>query len=154
MSKKKATFPDAASEWTNKDRGGSDTDLDITPMIDVTFLLLIFFMVTSTMQSTQDLDIPAVSHGVGQESEQTATLIVKGPASPGEDPVIVFESGREATLEEVQPEVERQMEKGVLHTIIKADGKVPYGFVQEVIRAVNEVEGAEFSIGVRDKKSG
>ena len=29
-----------------------EADLDITPMIDVTFLLLIFFMVTSTMQGT------------------------------------------------------------------------------------------------------
>mgnify|MGYP003325625382 CR=1 FL=1 len=28
-----------------------DAEMDITPMIDVTFLLLIFFMVTSTMQA-------------------------------------------------------------------------------------------------------
>jgi hypothetical protein len=35
-----------------KKAGIADADLDITPMIDVTFLLLIFFMVTSTLQGT------------------------------------------------------------------------------------------------------
>ena len=40
-----------------------EADLDITPMIDVVFLLLIFFMVTSTMQGTPDRDIPPASSG-------------------------------------------------------------------------------------------
>ncbi len=34
-------------------------DLDMTPMVDVTFLLLIFFMITATFASQQSLEIPA-----------------------------------------------------------------------------------------------
>ena len=39
-----------------------EEDLDITPMIDMTFLLLIFFMVTSTMKPDEVLDIPRSVH--------------------------------------------------------------------------------------------
>ncbi|MEZ6068519.1 MAG: biopolymer transporter ExbD [Planctomycetaceae bacterium] len=38
-------------------RAAEEDDLDITPMIDVTFLLLIFFMVTSTMEPEGGLKI-------------------------------------------------------------------------------------------------
>ncbi|AWV88046.1 ExbD/TolR family protein [Bradymonas sediminis] len=33
-------------------------DLDMTPLIDVVFLLLIFFLVTSTFSKTEDAEIP------------------------------------------------------------------------------------------------
>ena len=56
------------SEWGSTRKRGEEAELDITPMIDVTFLLLIFFMVTSTMQGKPDLDVPPVKHGVGVDA--------------------------------------------------------------------------------------
>jgi biopolymer transport protein ExbD len=38
--------------------------------------------------------------------------------------------------------------------IIKADREVPHGFVQEVARTVNAIEGVKFYVGVQDKKGG
>ncbi len=154
MSRKKSTFADAAdSGWGGRDRAESDMELDITPMIDVTFLLLIFFMVSSTMQAAADLEIPPAKHGVGLETENKAIIIVQSPGSEGEDPVIILENGNEASLEEVTAEVQRQKDKNVSEVIIKADGKVTTRFVHEVIKAVTAVEGVGFHIGVRDKKS-
>ena len=149
-----ATFADAADNgWGGKKRGESDMDLDITPMIDVTFLLLIFFMVSSTMQATPDLDIPPAKHGVGLETVNAMVLIVQSPKSEGEDSVIILENGNEATLEEVTAEVQRQKDSNITQVIIKADGKVPTRFVQQVMNAIIAVEGVGFHIGVRDKKS-
>ena len=44
--------------YVRKKNPEPDTEIDITPMIDVTFQLLIFFMVTSTMQGNPPAEIP------------------------------------------------------------------------------------------------
>ena len=154
MTGRKTTFADAADiGWGGQKRATVEADLDITPMIDVVFLLLIFFMVTSTMQASADLEIPAAKHGVGLESDKTTIIIVRNPRSEGDVPVIVLENGDEVSLEEVTSEVQKQMQDNISQVIIKADGRVTTGFVQEVVRAVLQVEGVGFSYAVRDKKT-
>ena len=64
-------------------------DLDITPMIDVTFLLLIFFMVTSTMKPPATADVPPARYGVGTESDEAVTITVVRPAGEGGEVGIV-----------------------------------------------------------------
>ena len=49
-------------------------DMDITPMIDITFLLLIFFLVCSTMSQATSVKLPPARHGKGVD-EQTAVII-------------------------------------------------------------------------------
>jgi len=41
-----------------------DGELDITPMIDITFLLLAFFVVVSKMDPQQAVDLPRATFGV------------------------------------------------------------------------------------------
>ncbi|NNJ26937.1 ExbD/TolR family protein [Alienimonas chondri] len=48
-----------------------ELDFDITPMIDVVFLLLIFFMVSSTMQEPSKSDAPPAVHGQGIDAGGT-----------------------------------------------------------------------------------
>ena len=153
MTVKKSTFADAADNgWGGRKRSTPEAELDITPMIDVVFLLLIFFMVTSTMQPSADLEIPAAKHGVGLDSEKTTVIIVKNPGADGGVPVIVLPNGNEVSLEEVTSEIQQKMQDNITQVIIKADGRVTHGFVQEVIKAVTQVEGVSFFIAVRDKK--
>lgn len=40
-----------------------EAEMDITPMIDVTFLLLIFFLVSSTMGQRETVDLPKAIYG-------------------------------------------------------------------------------------------
>ena len=42
-----------------------ETELDITPMIDITFLLLIFFLVASTPDLQVEVKLPPARHGLG-----------------------------------------------------------------------------------------
>ena len=53
----------------------NDDELDITPMIDITFLLLIFFMVSTTFerQALLKVDLPEASE-VEDRTEQPETL--------------------------------------------------------------------------------
>ena len=71
----------------------SEMDLDITPMIDVTFLLLIFFMVASTMQATAENDIPRAKHGVGIETELSTVISIRLPAAGDAEPLIYLGEG-------------------------------------------------------------
>ena len=46
-------------------RRGESVDMDITPMIDIVFLLLIFFLVASIPDMQVEADLPPARHGVG-----------------------------------------------------------------------------------------
>ena len=54
-----------------------DSEMDITPMIDITFLLLIFFLVASKMDESADVDLPPAHHGKAVVNQQAVNLIVK-----------------------------------------------------------------------------
>ncbi len=45
-----------------------DEEMDLTPMVDVTFLLLIFFMVTASFAMQKSLDLPTTSPESSQEA--------------------------------------------------------------------------------------
>ena len=149
-SRAKSSDPDAAF---SRKRSEYDAELDITPMIDVTFLLLIFFMVTSTMQPDEALDIPTSVHGLGVEANSAILITI----SAGDPPLInlVEDKNHTEDPETVGPYVQSRMQQGRKHVIIKAERLVRHGFVQKVTREANavikEFEGARFSIAVEDK---
>lgn len=120
-------------------------------MIDVTFLLLIFFMVTSTMEQEGALQIPAARNGLGVSADESCILsIFDDNGVPG---VYLSDSKREngpVATEQVTPYVNSHRKK---YVIIKADRKVPSGFVEEVARAAAEaeIEDLQFFVAVQDK---
>ncbi len=59
-----------------KNEKPEEAELDITPMIDVTFLLLIFFMVTSTMDQQKQINVPPAKHGVGVEASNATFVTI------------------------------------------------------------------------------
>lgn len=131
-----------------------DEDLDITPMIDVTFLLLIFFMVTSNMKQAATVNIPPAKHGQGIPTSKSSTITVFNTEG---DPEIYLSDGTKdngpVSTEEVTAYVEQGVADGKLNVIIKADSDLPSGFVEEVARAANEVDAElKFYVGVMDKQ--
>lgn len=132
-----------------------EADLDITPMIDVVFLLLIFFMVSSTMQKPADNDPPPAVNGVGVESRGAVTISINKPTDPQTPPEILLSNGKPGSLEEVTADIKAAKAEGIggkplEDVIIKADRDVKHGFVTKVMRAVNEVEGMHLHVQVKD----
>jgi biopolymer transport protein ExbD/biopolymer transport protein TolR len=132
-------------------KSSEDDELDITPMIDVTFLLLIFFMVTSTMKPEGALQIPSAKNGLGVSADESCILSVfDDDGTPG---IYLADGKREdgpVPPEQVTQFVQQQKKRFV---IIKADRKVPSGFVEEVARAAAEadIDDLEFFVAVQDK---
>ena len=125
-----------------------EADLDITPMIDVTFLLLIFFMVTSTMQKNEGPQPPTAQYGDGTDTRTTATIQVSGDDI--ENPELVL-GDQPGTLDDVVAFARARAAENVKTFIIKADKDVRTGVNQEIARRIMEVEGVEFRWAVRDK---
>jgi biopolymer transport protein TolR len=153
MAAQKSLFPEADGTVSRRNRRAPDGDLDITPMIDVTFLLLIFFMVSSTMQSKPDLDVPVARFGRGVQTDGASVITIWASRGRGATPVIQLGdgAGQEAALDEIPRYVEEGIAANRLKVVIKAEGDVPEGFVQDVAKAVKTVNGAELFMGVRDQ---
>jgi biopolymer transport protein ExbD len=129
-----------------------DGELDLTSLIDVVFLLLIFFMVSSTMKGTPDVDTPQAHFGTGVV-EKTSAIVTVLRAGPGGPPMIILGDGRgpEGNFDDVYDYVSLAAREGKTHVIIKAERDIPHGFVQKVAKAVSKVENIRLNIGVQEK---
>lgn len=135
----------------SKKRVADTAELDITPMIDVTFLLLIFFMVTSTMQPDSALEMPPAQTGTGVDLEQS---IVVSLALEGNDVVYIAgepDQPQVDGLDELMAYVEQMIDQGKSKIIIKADRDVAHGEVRKLAQELNTRDGLEFYLGVKEK---
>jgi biopolymer transport protein ExbD len=147
---RRGLFPDNEDQFpVAARRSATDSELDITPMIDVTFLLLIFFMVSSTMQPGDALDIPVARYGVGENPRAAAAITLLAPR-PGAAAEILVEGNRPVSIEGVRQFVREQVQRNRRQFLLRAERHVPHGRVQEVMRLITGQEGVQVSIAVED----
>jgi biopolymer transport protein ExbD len=138
-------------------RGSEDAEIDITPMIDCVFLLLIFFLVCSTMAKSTAVQLPPARHGQGVD-EQTSVIITIDGEGGQTKPRIYLGDGTAGqplpddhqTQERLITEaVEQGMQSGKSTILVKAARAVKSGDVERVASAAAAgAEGASFHIGV------
>ena len=133
-------------------------ELDITPMIDVTFLLLIFFMVTSTMKEPATADVPPARHGVGTDSGEAFVITVTRPGGDGEATVILPDDSQHTLADLRSNETLKTLVQAAVNEtpprneiVINADRDLPHSTVREVSQMVGEVEGIRLFLGVQDQ---
>lgn len=116
----------------------------MTPLIDVVFLLLIFFLVTATFAQTQEhaglpVDLPegATGEAIGEESQITVHLHDDGRITvqeAGSDPIEMPDiNAMDASLRaayELDP---------TSSVYLRGDQEVPYGTVMEVLDHARQV---------------
>ena len=152
MPGRKSLFIEGEGTTIPRKGGSPPGELDITPMIDVTFLLLIFFMVSSTMQSTPAIDLPPAAHSKGVTVSSSTVVTVMAPTGSESSARILLGDGvgNEATPAELRRYLEEQQRAGLQRVVVKAEGDVPHGVVDEVAKTVKSVEGLELYLGVGD----
>lgn len=127
-----------------------DEDLDLTPMIDVTFQLLIFFMVASNMSSKPKVDLPQVRHSISVEGGAATFITIRAKDSDTPVALLGDGAGPEGTPEDIKKYVGDAVNEKRTKVILKGDGDAPIGFVDEVCRAIRSVDGAELYFAVAD----
>ena len=155
-------------ELPKRKRNPDDGELDITPMIDVTFLLLAFFVVVSRMDPQAAVALPLASYGDSVQDKEAVTLIVvldritgenveiyKGRSMDGETRVPEGdEEAQEADIGEyVENELSRYPTKNAI--LIKAEGKVKTGMVEMVKRGIAQsalAETRKIYVGIEEEQ--
>lgn len=140
-------------ELPKRKRNADDGELDVTPMIDVTFLLLAFFVVVSRMDPQAAVALPMASYGDSIQDKEAVTLIVVLDPDDSEvvriykgrsmsDESLVAEGDEESQRDEIAEYVESELSNYPTKTsiLIKAEGQVKTGMVELVKRGVAQSE--------------
>lgn len=138
-----------------KKRKVEEAELDITPMIDVTFLLLIFFMVTSTMKPTPDKDIPRALMGKNADmGEGVVDVTIRASALSDGD---IEMDDRPVSLEQLRADLLQKTAGGEFKVMLFVERDVRSGTVGEVEGVIGEVAKdaqveIKMSFAVREKR--
>lgn len=101
--------------------------IDISPLIDCVFILLLFFIVNSVFVEETGIGIDKPRAASSMELERNSILI--GLTSEG----AVYYAGREIGVGGVRPVVSRLLQAEALPVIIQADQKTPTQTTVEVL---------------------
>lgn len=129
-------FRRTASEET------ADTGIDISPLMDCVFILLIFFIVTTVFVEETGVEVDRPQAASGSELEKTSILIAV--TANGE----VVYGGERININRVEPLVKRMLQEEEVPVIIQADQKSETGVVVRVIDQAKRA-GAKVSIATR-----
>jgi biopolymer transport protein ExbD len=111
-----------------------DVNINLTPLIDVVFLLLIFFMVSTTFDTTSQLKIklPEASTTESPETAQKINLMIDVKGN-------FFVNSRELTNNRsatLKAALERNLSNGMIPVVIQSDAASP---VQSLVTAMDVV---------------
>lgn len=111
-----------------------NTDINISPMIDMVFILLIFFIVTTVFVEEEGLGVnkPQPSNQTNMENETISFLITKGGQ--------VFYNDRDIGLSGVRATVRNGMQREMVPVILEVESEAPSGLM---VRVMDEVKVAE-----------
>lgn len=110
----------------NSDEGG-ELGIDISPLIDCIFILLLFFIVTTTFVEETGVEVDKPQAASAVQLEKNSILIALT------DKGQVVYGGREIGVAGVRPTVARMLQKEKIPVIVQADQTVPSGLLVRVI---------------------
>jgi biopolymer transport protein ExbD len=119
--------------------------LDMTPLVDITFLLLTFFMFTTTMATPQVMEMsipPEIFEKVEVRENELLTLLVRQDGKlfwhiANDDPQVILlkDIRKMSEVENLRPGIENK-----LIIVLKPSDDAPYGTVISVLDQLNMAE--------------
>lgn len=104
-----------------------ESGVDISPLIDCVFILLIFFIVTTTFVKETGVEVNKPQAASATQLEKNSIML----ALTKEGQVVY--GGQQIGFSGVRPLVKRQLQKEEVPVIIKADRDSPSGLLVRVI---------------------
>ena len=119
------------------------TGINVTPLVDITLVLLIIFMVTAKIIVSQSvpLDLPKAASGTEVQVVFSVVLAADGTTQvdsrtvPNDDAILL-------------PAREAHAKNNELRAVIKADSAVPHGRVIHVLDLLKQAGVAKIAFGV------
>ena len=132
-----------------KNRQAEELDVNVTPLIDVVYLLLIFFMITTTFQKETELQInlPEASAEESQDKDRPLEIVVDARGR-------FFVDGKE--LLNTSPDTLRKAIQKVTvgnkdrHVVIRGDGKADYQSVVTIMDVIGKLGLVKMSLSTSE----
>jgi biopolymer transport protein ExbD len=147
---------DAASQWVAKRprHRSEEAEMDMTPMIDVTFQLLIFFMLTNVAAHPSPMLVPEAVHGRGVDPEGHQMILIdeNGGYYLGDraEPQNISDS-LDALVSEVAGNIGGAEQP--VEVIVNAHKEARYVQVRELVERLGNVPNVgEVKLGVEEKR--
>jgi biopolymer transport protein ExbD len=119
---------------------GNAGAIDMSPMIDCVFILLIFFIVTTTFVEETGVEVDKPQAASAVRLEKTSILIALTANGS------VVYGGRDIGLSGVQPLVKRMLQKEAVPVIVQADAAAQSGMLVRVIDAAKLAGATKVSV--------
>lgn len=132
-------------QMTADDSG--EIGIDVSPLIDCVFILLIFFIVTTTFVDETGVEVDKPQAASSVRLEKTSILIAL--TAKGE----VVYGGREIGISGVRPLVKRMLRKENVPIIIQADSAAKSGLLVRLIDEAKLAGATKVSVATRKSKS-
>ena len=128
-----------------RERNRVRANVDLTPLIDVVFQLLIFFMLSATFiaQTSIDIEMPEAKGAASIEHKDLAVTLVYGEGGPGGGGPIFIDDEEMTTMGEFSRRLSEEVQRRPdLRLLIRPDARVPTGRLVEVFGHIRN-EGIE-----------
>ena len=142
-------------------------EIDMTPMIDIVFQLIAFFMVITNfeqIQADERVKLPKdqLAKPAEVKREKELTLIIgfqRDKTGQRLSDAIVFYAGEEIPVSEIGPKLQQEKrlyrevdtEPTEVTVVIRCDAEVHTGLVQEIMKLAQEAEFDKFALKVTQK---
>jgi biopolymer transport protein ExbD len=128
---------------SNDDPDDAITGINVTPLVDITLVLLIIFMVTAKIIVSQSvpLDLPKAATGTDVQVVFSIVLAADGSSQVDSKPI----PNDDAILPLAKEAHDKNAE---LRAVIKADSAVPHGRVIHVLDLLKQGGVAKIAFGV------
>jgi biopolymer transport protein ExbD len=117
---------------------------NMTPMIDVTFLLIVFFVVVSQIvdRDAVSMDLPFPEHAVAGIPEPHIHVVVNIVPSIDGETATIFVEGHEIPFDDIDgltAIVKTRLQGGAIDVHLRADRATKYMFIHQTIEAIRSV---------------
>ena len=125
------------------DEGAILSDINVTPLVDVTLVLLIIFMATASLIVNPAIKVDLPKATTGEDAGQTALTLGLDRAGK------LYLNAQPATPDDVKRFIKGALEKKPdLQAVLGADHTVPHGRVVEIIDLLRASGVRRFAITV------
>ncbi len=121
-----------------------DAEINMTPMLDIVFIMLIFFIVTAAF--VKEAGIQVTKPEAAMSIQKPRTSIIIGISENGE----IWINHKKVDLKSVRPVLERLIAENPRGTvIIQADKEAKAGLALDVLDAARAAKAADVAISTR-----
>jgi biopolymer transport protein ExbD len=125
----------------------SITSINVTPLVDITLVLLIIFMVTASyiVKETIEVELPRAAHG-GETLQKTFAVLVTRDGRTFLNGVQVDDAGLESAVREAKAKGEE------VQAIVGADKNATHGAVTHLLDVLKGAGVVKFAIQIEKQQ--